>query len=449
MSNTALLFMLLFFAGLLLAFVKHPIYGILSYMLVFYMGPGQSWWSSNIPDLRWSFLGAGVTMIAVMLHPTTVARPAWHRTAPARWLILFALWLWIQTFWALRPDAHLFMASLFTKYVLLYAVLYSALTEPKHVRLFFFAHIIGCFLWGYTAYLHPGAGRLENLGFGDVAGSAFASMQLGTGLAFAGFAFLGAAGIWRWVAFSSIPFTLNAVVLMATRGAFVGLVGGAVAALYFARGSQRRMVALCVAFGAVLFLMLAHDLFWSRMATILPDETGVTEASAESRIHIAKANLEMFQDHPWGVGHLGNEVLSPLYMPPDLLTEKEGTAVRAAHNTLMAILVDHGFIGLILFALFHVSLARALFRIRFQPASTAARELSAYAAALAVSWAIYWGNAQFVNVTKAEVVIWITALTFALEWMAKLPQQPEEAKPSTQTSAGTSPKPGFTIPFEK
>jgi hypothetical protein len=56
-------------------------------------------------------------------------------------------------------------------------------------------------------------------------------MQLGTGLAFAGFAFLGASGAWRWVAFFSIPFMLNAVVLMATRGAFVGLLGGAMAAL--------------------------------------------------------------------------------------------------------------------------------------------------------------------------------------------------------------------------
>jgi len=436
MSNTALLFLFLFFAGLVLAFVKHPIYGILSYMLVLYMGPGESWWSTNIPDLRWSLLGAAATIIAVMFHPSTPTRPAWYRTAPIRWLILFALWLWIQTPWALRLEDHLFMALLFSKYVILYAVLYTSLSDPRNIRLFFFAHIVGCFFWGYTAYLYPGHGRLETLGFGDLAGSPFASMQLETGLAFAGFAFLGASGVWRWLAFSSIPFNLNAVILMATRGAFVGLVAGAIAATFFTRGSLRRSVVLCVSLGAILLLALAHDLFWSRMSTILPDETGAREASAESRIVYVKANLQMFRDHPFGVGHRGNETLSPLYMPAEFLTEKEGAAVRAAHNTIMAVLVDHGFIGLVLFALFHISIARSLVRIKFRPSSSLAREFGAYAAALAVSWVIYWGNGQFVNLTKAEVIIWIAALAVALEWIANTPEQSRDAKPAAVSSSG-------------
>ena len=196
-------------------------------------------------------------------------------------------------------------------------------------------------------------------------------------------------------------------------------------------------------------LMLAHDLFWSRMSTILPDESGVEEQSAESRVLIAKANLAMFLDHPLGVGHRGNETLSPLYMPPELLTEKEGSAVRAAHNTIMAVLVDHGFIGLILLALLHASLARSLLRLKFGSASRLGRELSAYSVALAVAWTIYWGNAQFVNVTKAEVVIWIAALTFALEWMAKADAYPKAASPVTETATGIPPKQDFTIPLGK
>jgi hypothetical protein len=418
MSNTAILFMFLCFAGMLLAFVKHPIYGMYSYMLVFYMMPGESWWSTDVPTLPWAFITAGATLVATMLRPSPPSRPPWYQTAPARWLIAFTLWLWIQTPWALSLDNHLFLATLFSKYVLWYAVLYACLSDLKNVRQFIFAHILGSFLWGYMAYENPGPGRLENLGFGDVAGSAFASMHLGTALAFAGFAFMGVSGLRRWLAFSSIPFVLNAIILMATRGAFIGLLGGALTALFMSPKSQRRLTVLSLGLGVILLMMLGHDIFWTRMSTIAPPEKGEQmEESAASRIDIAEANFRMFLDYPMGVGHRGNDLLSPQYMTPALLAPKEGQMVRSAHNTFMAILVDHGFIGFILIALFHLSIIGSLLRTRsrFTPGD---RESAAYTAALVTALVIYWGNAQFVNVTKAEVVIWIAALTAALQWMA-------------------------------
>lgn len=432
MSNTALLFIILCFAGLLLAFVKHPIYGMYSYMLVFYMSPGESWWSMDVPKLPWAFLTAGATLLAALLHSAPSSRPPWYQTALARWLVAFTLWLWIQTPWALSPDSHIFLATLFSKYVLLYAVFYTCLADLKNVRQFIFAHILGCFLWGYIAYTTPVSGRLEDLGFGDVAGSAFASMHLGTGLAFAGFAFLGVPGIRKWLALSAIPFALNAIILMSTRGAFVGLIGGALAALVLSPKSQRRMTFLSLGLGAVLVMMLGHDLFWSRMSTIAPPEKGEQmEESAASRIDIARANFQMFLDYPMGVGHRGNDLLSPQYMPPNLLTEKKEQMIRSAHNTVMAILVDHGFIGLILVLLFHLSIIRSLLRTRARASPDMGKEFAAYTAALITAWVIYWGNAQFVNVTKAEVVIWIAVLAAALQWMAIPAKQPEESSQET------------------
>src|SRR5262249_31008821 len=155
---------------------------------------------------------------------------------------------------------------------------------------------------------------------------------------FAGFAFLGAPGLLKWFAFSAIPFVLNAIILMATRGAFVGLLMGIPAALYLTPRSKRTLVLVSVTLAPLLLVVLAHDLFWDRMSTIPLARDAPIESSAESRIEVAKANYRMFLDYPWGVGHRGNDRLSPRYIQPELLTKKDGAAdgefVRSAHNTV-------------------------------------------------------------------------------------------------------------------
>ncbi len=413
-----------------MAFVKHPIYGVLSYMLVFYFSPGQSWWSAEVPNLPWALLTAGVAMTACLLRAPQSGRLAWYRTTPARWLILFTVWLWIQSLWALSPEDHFFLAALFTKYVILYATLYCSLSDLKHVRYFVLAHILGSFFWGYTAYQNPGSGRLENLGFGDIAGSAFASMHMGTALAFAGFAVLGTSWLLRAASVLSAPFVVNAIVLMATRGAFVGLLGGALVAPLLAPAAKRRLTMVYLALGAVLLIMLAHDIFWSRMSTILPSEHVDIDQSSGSRLEIAKANFEMFLDYPMGAGHRGNDYLSTHYMPDTVLTELDGVPLRAAHNTVMAVLVDHGVVGIVFFVLFHMAIARRIVSVRYRSSPDLDPQFATFAAALGTAMVIYWLNAQFVNVTKAEVVIWIAVLASALQSLAvtgaKADQTPTE-----------------------
>jgi len=428
-SLTALAFLVLFMVGAGLALARHPIYGLYTYMLTFYMAPADAWWGQELPVLRWTLIAAGLTMISALIHGDTSGRPPWHQHPTARTLIVLTLLLWLQSLWAISPEDHNFLSVLFTKYVVMFALLYVALSDEQKVVQFSLAHVIGCFLWGYTAYRNPGSGRLEDLGTSDVSGSAFASMHMSTALAFAGFIFLGVSRWTKWVALASIPFILNAIILMATRGAFVGLLAAAPIAFGFAPRTRKKWVAMYLMLGAVLGLLLAHDLFWERMSTIVVSEDKPMEASAASRFDIAKANLAMFRDHPLGVGHRGNDLLSPRYMPPSLLTEKDGTSIRSAHNTIMAVLVDHGILGLILVVAFHVRIARALLRLKKERNDSLSVSLRAIVAALATSLVIYWANAQFANMMKAEIVIWIAAMAGAIEALrkpdeAELPQSP-------------------------
>ena len=424
MSVSALLFLFLFLAGVGLALFRHPIFGLYTYLLTFYVAPANAWWGGELPDLRWTLIAAGVTLISVLLHGEKDGRPAWHEYPTARILIVFALLLWIQLLWAISPDDHLFLAILFTKYVVMFAVIYASLSDERKIVQFSLAHVVGCFIWGYTAYRNPGAGRLENIGNADVSGSAFASMHVSTGLAFAGFLFLGLANRAKWIAFGSIPFILNAIILMATRGAFVALIAAIPAAVVFAPRARRKLVLVYLILGGTMGLLLAHDLFWERMSTIVVADDQPMEASAASRFDIAQANLRMTRDYPLGVGHRGNDLLSPQYMPPSLLADKDGNRIRSAHNTIMAVLVDHGLLGLIILVMFHARIARALFRLKARPQDSLSQQQAAVCAALATSLVIYWANAQFANMTKSEIVIWIAALVAAIDSLRK-PDEPE------------------------
>ncbi len=58
---TAAAFLFAFSSGCLLALFRHPIYGLITYVLLIYLHPPSTWWSGLIPSLRWSLLAASIT----------------------------------------------------------------------------------------------------------------------------------------------------------------------------------------------------------------------------------------------------------------------------------------------------------------------------------------------------------------------------------------------------
>ena len=52
LSLTALVFVTAFALGLLLAFVKHPIFGLYAYLWTFYLGPETAWWGTTLQRAR-------------------------------------------------------------------------------------------------------------------------------------------------------------------------------------------------------------------------------------------------------------------------------------------------------------------------------------------------------------------------------------------------------------
>jgi hypothetical protein len=340
----------------------------------------------------------------------------WHASWGLRLLLIFVVWIWIQSLWAVQPDDHLDGAILFTKYLVLCAVLFTLLRDERALTLFAWAHVLGCFLWGWIAFQSNVSGRFEVVLEPSVDDSNLLGFHLTTGLAMSGFLFLTSGKSGRILALITLPFILNTIILTASRSALIGLIAAGAASVLLAPKRQRFVVVTSGLLGCLLLTMLAKDdLFWSRVATLQVTERSEMDASVTSRIAVADANWQMFLDHPFGVGHKGNAALSPDYMPLEILAAGKGPRTRAAHNTLLAVLVDQGFPGFLLFISLIVWAAVKLLQLRKLDHVGLPTTLGGFRAAIGAGLAAYVAAGQFVNLLKVEVFFWLLALVAVLD----------------------------------
>ncbi|MGH8179159.1 MAG: O-antigen ligase family protein, partial [Steroidobacter sp.] len=442
MSLTGIAFALAFFAGLGMAFARHPVYGLYTYVAVFYLHPPSRWWGASLPDLRWSLLAAAVTLIATMGLSRDESRAPWYSTTPAKILIVFTVWVWLQSFWALSPEQHRELAILYTKYLLLFYLIYRLIETPEQLRTFLLVNLAGCAYLGWLGYSTPVSGRLEGVGGPGINEANALAMQLGTAVMMGAMMVLSERK-WRlWFALGAMPFIVNTIVLAGSRGAFLAIVVGGAVLWYLKPWAHRRLFYGLAALGLVLVGMLAHETFWERMGTM---KAGVNEAeqmdtSAESRIALVKAQWAMAKRYPLGTGHRGTEVLSPMYLDQKYMsriTNPSDTGRRSSHNTFMSALVEQGIPGAVLFIALWLWWVKAVFRIKKMSRSLSP-SLGALCAGVAAAFAVVLVAGLFVDYLKAEVQIWLLILLTCLLHFAQVeiaaPQTSKELAPGPRSS---------------
>lgn len=415
MSETALLFLFCFATGLLLALVVRPMYGLYTYVAVFYLDPPSRWWGANLPGIRWSLVTALVTFVAIMIHRRSLnPRHPWYSSTIARVLILYVLWMWLQSPWVISPY-HLDGAILLTKYLLLFYMMYTILDNEQDFAGFALAHAMGCAYLGWLIYVAPDRGRLESVGGPGIDNANTLGMHLATGLMFAAFLLLANRGWRRWIVVAAIPFILNGIIQTETRGAIVGVVAGGLATIYLKPKTYRRAyyALAVVALGAVI--ALANEAFLARMSTLdaAINQQEQWDTSAESRIEIVKAQLRMFSNYPLGAGHQGTAALSRQYLDARWLAINSGT--RASHNTVMSVLVDQGVPGIILLSILAVVVLRILRQLKAFDRVGLPDKLGLYRAMIGGTLVTILASGMFAQYLRAEVQCWSLAL-FAVLW---------------------------------
>ncbi|HKE93966.1 MAG TPA: O-antigen ligase family protein [Povalibacter sp.] len=428
MTVSGLLFVVAFFVGLALAFIRNPLFGLLTYVSVFYLHPPSRWWGAFLPDLRWSMLAALVTLVATLRYQGDPSRPSWLSTTPAKLLLIYTVWLWIQNFWALEPDKHFECSVLFTKYLLVYYMFYKLLDTPEKIRWFYMVHILGCLYLGMVAWTTPTSGRLDGVGGPGIDDSNTLGMHISAGaIAAATMMLVEKKGWWALCALAC-AFSLNTMVMAGSRGAFLALLtAGMLLASMRPRAHSKKFFAYAIV-GLLAFGAVASQQFWERMNTLSAavDEKHEFDPSAESRIEMAKAQLQMAKLYPLGSGHRGSEALSARFLDRRYLSVD---GARSSHNTLLTALVEQGIPGLILFLAYCVWGWRSALRLR-KLSKADDFQLSVLQGTIAAcSLLIVLVAGFFADFLKVEIQIWMAAI------LVVVLQMNEKRVTATATSA--------------
>lgn len=409
---TAVAFVAAYLYGLMRAFVSHPRWGLYVYIGTFYLHPPMRWWGASLPDLRWSLIAAVVTLIALQSAKVERSASPWTSHTFAKCLIAFVLWQWVQLGWA-NPRHFDNGVVLWTKYVILSYIVYRLVRDKQTLLGFAYAHILGCLYFGMLALSADGGGRLENVGGPGVADSNTLGMHMTTGLLFAGALILTQTGWRRWSVIAIVPFIANCIVQTQSRGAFLGGASGGLVYFYLAPKQHRKYFAILGVMGICVLLAYAPAGYWDRMYSLnkMAENTENMDSSAESRLVIAKKQLEMFAAHPLGLGFDTTNFLSTSYLEGRWLSESGG---RSSHNTLLAVLTDQGLPGITIALVMIFSMVRLALHLRRAISDIHDPFLMSMLAAICGSLAVSFTAGIFTDYLKAEVQIWSLSLMLSL-----------------------------------
>jgi len=410
---TILTFLAIYAGGCLMALLRHPIFGVMVYVLVLFVSPPDRWWGQGVlAGVRWSLIAAAVTLIALFVHRTKPPEVPFLRQPLVLGFLLFVAWVATQSFWALNLEMHLSLLEFYLKFVVAMYLIYRSVDSVEHMRMFLWANVAGCTYLGWVVYVTHVGGRFDDFGGAGIGDANNGALAIITGIMSAGALFLSGGKWGRLALFMAVPLMVNAIVATMSRSAFLALIAGGLAFNFFAPAKQRRWVIGLSALGLVGFLALTNPDYWGRIESLQyrgEEVQGVD--TGHRRLLLAQAQLQMSRQYPLGCGSRCTDTLSPLYLDESQLTE--GT--RSSHNTFLTMLVEQGIPGAVLYVLLVLWIAvslRRLSRANRDPGreSAAALLYPAVAGSLA---AIIVGD-LFAQYPKFELRFWFLTLAMVL-----------------------------------
>ena len=419
MPLKAILFLVSFVAACGLTLYM-PLVGVVGYMMHYQVYPERQWWGQELANLsiRYSFTLALLTAVALAIHFRQLRYGRAVMKTQEWLLVAFVALVWLSTLWSMAvQDASLTGQDppevKMTKVLIFVLMLTHIVTTLEALNALMWAFVVGALWLGYDAYTAGQAffnqGRLDAIGGPDFSDANAFACYLAACLPIIGVQFLRSRWIGRVICTVAGVLAVNAMVLTRSRGAMVALAGGMLIALLAAPKGKRWIILAAVIVLAIGGYSLTDPGFWERAKTIAPTE-GQWESSAQGRVDIWRAALDMFCDHPLGVGARGFLEVIGLYDP--------ARANRDAHNTFILCACELGFQGtgvFLMLLIVAVATLRSIYRKSRSLPKAQADDFALLHWAFAISLGILVVGGLTVTLLYVEGVYWFLALPVCLE----------------------------------
>lgn len=335
--------------GWLAAMVRGPVYALLAYVFIYFNIPAKQWWGAHVPDLRWSYSGAIVIVVSMVLHHLTLRNRPFESGLGTRALTAYLLLMLVTVPFAAFPDLALTRVYDFFRYVAIFAIIVAIVDSIDKLRAFLWMFIIqvGWISWSARSYF-TGA-RLDGVGPGDAGDANGLAVLALSAVPFLLVFLRRGKKVERVASLLLLPVILNCFVMTRSRGGFIGMAVALVLFFVLERDKKIKRLLVLLSCGAMaMVFILADQSFKDRLLNLSRQDISSEEAGA-GRVGIWKYGVGMVKDYPLGAGGWGFLYLSPDYLPEELIEKNVG--LRASHNTVLLVLVEQGVVGLVLFLL--------------------------------------------------------------------------------------------------
>lgn len=353
MPKVVIFVFLVLLAGLILPVIYGAHWAFYLYEMVYFLNMENRWWVTYIPSLPYSKISVAILILVFLARYKNYQKNKLLEIPQFKWMVLLALSLMFSTLFAADPERHAYFLNLYLKLVIVLGFSYKILDSQNKIEWALYTYILGSLYLSYEAY-NTGRdvfGRVEGIGLADAPDSNGAAASLAPAVPLLIFYFW--QGNMKVKVFTVLAgaFIINALVLINSRGAFLGVAVGVMHFLWemftsrFKVKFQKTLVFIFIILGMAALAVVVDDTFIDRMSTLtnVQDE----EASGSHRYRMWLSTFDLVADYPFGAGAFGYDELSPIYVDPSLFFD--GQTQKAVHSIWFQALSEVGWHGFFFF----------------------------------------------------------------------------------------------------
>lgn len=443
MSKFALLFLCLFFYAIYAMFSVGSVVGFYMYELNYFLNPNSRWWFSSLPKLSYSFL-----LVMFMIMTFVINRHKYDLNLPSKapevkWVFALFMCFTLANFTAVSSELHQRYYIEYTKLIVTMYVAFRLIDTEKKLKTALICFAIGAAYIGLEA-MNVGrnyAGRVEGVGMVDSPDSNMTAAGMVPAIPL--LLYFGWQVKWKYKILIGIIAVLvvNGLVLINSRGAFLGMVTGCLYFIFYMLFSkykmrqQRLMLVLMFVIGTAGLVRFTDDTFWARMQTIESSSSKESEGSGGRRINFWLATFDMMEDYPLGAGIFGYQVLSPIYLTDDsYFSDVKGTKMRAVHSMWFQGLSEIGWHGMAIFFALLWSIKRNLSRSKRRLTEAGNFQLYYLAIAIEGAFASFLVCGTFIDVIRVQIIYWLILFAICFNLIVKNMFNPDKSADQPTTS---------------